>query len=129
MHEIAISETILKVIAAEAKKRDMKKLRSAKLKIGRMKAFQKDNLVICLKGYGNNSALSGMDFEIIETPVKLECDSCHKKFGDPRFDELHFAHSISHAPEFYVPPACPDCGSSRSKVVEGNEMELVSISD
>jgi len=129
VHETAISETILKVIEEEAEKRGMKKLKSAKLKIGRMKAFQKDNLLICLKGYGENSVLSGMDFEIEETPVKLQCTSCGKTFGDPRFDSMDFAHSISHAPEFYIPPDCPACGSAKSAVIEGNEMELVSMED
>lgn len=129
MHEIAISETILKIISAEAEKRGMKKVASAQLKIGKMRAFKKENLMICLKGYGESSIISGIDFSIEETDVTLKCIACGNKFTDARFDDHHFAHSISHAPEFYVPENCKKCGSKDIVVLSGNEMELISISD
>lgn len=128
MHELAISEDVCRMIEEEAGRRGIKKVAGARLKIGRMRAFEKHHLEICLKGRPPGSAIDGMDFCIEEVPVVLECASCRKHFTDARFDDASFAHKISHAPCFYMPPACPSCGAGESKMISGNEMELVSIS-
>jgi len=128
MHELAISETICKIIEKEARSRGMAKVVSAKLKIGVMNAFQRENLDLCLKDYEKNPLMAGMRFEIETVPVELQCIKCNGQFSDDRFNDHDFAHRIAHAPALYLPPPCPACGSEAGKLVTGNEMELVSIS-
>lgn len=128
MHEMAISETICRVIENEAKKRGMSRVASARLKIGVMNAFQRENLKLCLDKYTGNPLMSNIRFEIEELPVELECTKCHRHFTDDRFDDPDFAHKTAHALALYTPTPCPYCGCGDLKRVGGNEMELVSIS-
>lgn len=128
MHELAISEDICRMIEEEAGRRGIERVAQANLRIGRMRAFEKHHLEICLKGRPSNSIIAEMIFNIEEIPVVLECASCHKHFKDDRFNDMAFAHRISHATCFYTPSACPSCGANESKMISGNEMELVSIS-
>lgn len=126
MHELAICETIIRVVEEEAKKRGMKKVSRVKLKIGKMQAFDKENLNLSLLGQ-TSKLFSNVNFDIDEVPVELECTACHKNFLDERFDDMSFAHKISHAPAFYVVPACPACGCDKPKLIAGNELLVVSI--
>lgn len=127
MHEMAICETILKIIEREARVRGIHRVRTAKLKIGRMAGFERANLDLCLKGLRDNEILSSASFKIEEVPVKLECKSCHHRFLDPRFDDHAFSHKVAHAPALYTPPPCPTCNNTTSQFISGQEMELVSI--
>ena len=127
MHEIAIAETICKVIEREAGSRGIEKLSKARLKVGVMNAFDKSNLELSLTKYKDDPAMSGIKFEIEEVPVELECDSCKKRFTDGRFKDHEFAHRIAHAPITYLPPPCPSCGAEKSTIVSGEEITLVSI--
>jgi hydrogenase nickel incorporation protein HypA/HybF len=127
MHELAIAQKIIETIEEEANKNGMTKVRSAKLKIGKMAAFEKEHLEFCLKTYEKTNLLEDMEFEIEEVPVELICKSCAQKFLDARFDDEEFAHEISHAPALYVPPSCPVCSSEDVTMTSGNEMMLISI--
>ena len=127
MHELAIAQKILETIEEEANKNGLTKVRRAKLRIGKMAAFQKEQLEFCLKTYEKTNLLEDMTFEIVEVPVELICKSCAQKFMDARFDDPEFAHEIAHAPALYVPPPCPSCASEDVTMIAGNEMTLMSI--
>jgi hydrogenase nickel incorporation protein HypA/HybF len=127
MHELSIAQKIIETIEAEAVKNGMAKVRLAKLKIGKMAAFQKEQLEFCLSTYEKNPALEGMTFEITEIPVELSCNTCKMHYIDARFDDEEFAHDIAHAPALYLPPPCPTCASENVSIVAGREMELTSI--
>jgi len=127
MHELSIAQKIIETIEAEALKNGMAKVRRAKLKIGKMAAFQKEQLEFCLSTYEKNPILEGITFEITEIPVELTCNVCGRNFTDPRFDDNEFAHDIAHAPALYFAPPCPACASEEISIVAGREMELTSI--
>ena len=126
MHETAIAETILDIIDKEAKKSNIAAVRKARLRIGRMAAFEKTNLELCLATYRGGS-MAAIDFEIEEVPVRLKCSSCGHHFTDRRFEDKAFAHLTAHAPALYLPPPCPGCGHPEAHMVSGQEMELISI--
>lgn len=127
MHELAIAQKIIETIEQEAEKNGMTKVKKAVLKIGKMAAFQKEQLEFCLKTYEKDEMLEDMIFEIVEVPVELICKSCAQKFVDARFEDDEFAHEIAHAPALYVPPPCPSCSSEDVTMTSGNEMTLMSI--
>ena len=127
MHELSIAQKILETIEEEATKNGMTKVRRAKLRIGKMAAFQKEQLEFCLKTYEKDEMLEDMNFDIEEVPVELICKSCAQKFLDARFDDPEFAHDIAHAPSLYLPPPCPSCSSEDVTMISGNEMTLMSI--
>lgn len=126
MHEIALAETILQIIDKEAKKSNIATVRKARLRIGRMAAFEKTNLELCL-GTFRDGSMAAIDFEIEEVPVRLKCSSCGQLFNDQRFEDKAFAHLTAHAPGLYLPPPCPGCGHPKAHMVSGQEMELISI--
>jgi hydrogenase nickel incorporation protein HypA/HybF len=127
MHELSIAQKIIETIEAEAQKNNIAKVTSAKLKIGKMAAFQKEQLEFCLNTYEKNESLKDMRFEINEIPVELSCRRCGMRFRDERFNDHEFAHDIAHAPALYIPPECPSCKSNDVTVISGSEMELTSI--
>lgn len=127
MHELSIAQRIIEIIEEEAAKNGIAKVALAKLKIGKMAAFQKEQLEFCLSSYEKNETLEDMRFEIEEVPVSISCKTCGKNFIDSRFDDGEFAHHIAHAPALYEAPECPSCKSTDVAVTSGREMELVSI--
>ncbi len=127
MHELSIAQKIIETIEEEANKSGLERVISAKLKIGRMAAFQKEQLEFCLVTYEKTDMLEDMRFEIEEVPVGLKCKACGQEYLDARFDDAEFAHDIAHAPALYIPPPCPSCSSDDVTMVSGNEMTLVSI--
>ncbi|MFH0800181.1 MAG: hydrogenase maturation nickel metallochaperone HypA [Pseudomonadota bacterium] len=127
MHELSIAQTIIETVAEKAVENGFTKVASAKLRIGKMAAFQREQLEFCLSSYEKAPALEGMSFDIEEVPVELACAPCGKRFADSRFDDCEFAHHIAHAPALYLPPDCPACSSGDVSVVAGREMELSSI--
>ncbi len=126
MHEMAIGETILKVIADQAKAQGIAHVAKAHLRVGRMQAFERSNLELCLKTY-QGGAMQGVAFEIEAVPVALTCSACNATFTDERFNDFDFAHHVAHAPGLYEPPACPTCGAKQVTITQGQELELVSI--
>lgn len=126
MHELSIAQRIIEVIEAEAQKCGISKVRRARLKIGKMSAFQKEQLEFCLSTYEKSEALKDMRFSIEEVPVCLMCGSCRLEYIDDRFDDSEFAHDVAHAPALYLPPPCPSC-NGEAKIIKGNELELVNI--
>jgi len=129
MHEFDIAERIFKVIRDSALRSGMKKVTKAKLRLGKMIGFQRQELEIALAMNKKDELIRDLKFEIDEIPVKLQCNSCGHEFIDERFDDFDFAHKIAHAPHFYLPQNCPNCSSEIIAVITGKEMELVSISN
>lgn len=127
MHELSIAKRIVDIIEEEAVKRGIAKVKCAHLRIGKMAAFQREQLEFCLPSYKKNERLSGMHFEIEEVAVEVKCQSCGMQYLDNRFEDDEFAHETAHAPMFYMPPACPACAGKDVIIVSGKEMELSSI--
>lgn len=127
MHELSIAQKIIETIETEAQKNNIARVVSAKLKIGKMAAFQREQLEFCLNTYEKNESLKDMRFDIDEIPVELLCRDCGMRFTDERFNDHEFAHDYAHAPGLYIPPRCPSCKSKDVTVVSGSEMELTSI--
>lgn len=127
MHETVIAERLVGMIETEARARGLTAVRRARLRVGRMAAFELEHLEVCLKGMPQQGLLAGAAFEIEEAPVRLRCGSCGDEHVDARFDDIAFAHRIAHAPEFYRAPACPKCGAFDAALVDGKGFEVLSL--
>ncbi len=127
MHELSIAQKIIEIIESKAKQNNFSKVSNAKLKIGKMAAFQKDQLEFCLNTFQKSEIIKEMNFDICEVPVKLLCNNCGNYFIDDRFNDYEFAHVYAHAPGLYIPLPCPQCKSKNISVISGSEIELTSI--
>jgi Zn finger protein HypA/HybF involved in hydrogenase expression len=126
MHEFDIIDKILKLITDEAGKQGFARIREAHLKVGRMNGLEKVHFDTVLSS-NKEEKLKDMRLDVEEIPVQLFCNGCGNCYTDPRFDDPNFAHTTSHAPDLYIAPPCPECGSPRTRLVYGKELTLVSI--
>lgn len=127
MHELAIVQKIVAAVSRAAEKNGIKSVKRIRLRLGQMAAAHPEQLSFGFKTYAKDSILDGAELFIEEIKIELECQKCRTLFGDKRFDDHDFAHTIAHAPLTYIPPNCPKCGSPDSTIKRGQEMELVDI--
>jgi len=127
MHELAIVQKIVSAANSAAEKNGIAHVKRLSLRLGQVAAAHPDQLNFGFQTYAKGTRLSAAKLEIEEIKVLLECKNCHHRFGDARFDDHEFAHTIAHAPMAYTPPLCPKCNSEGAKIIKGQEMELVSI--
>ncbi len=127
MHEMAICEALAGAIEREAQSRGLSRVSRAQLRVGKMLAFELEQLEICLKGMPQQSLLSGTTFELEEASVRIRCRNCSAERIDTRFDDMAFAHRIAHAPEFYRPEACPSCGSLEADIIDGRDYRVLDL--
>lgn len=126
MHEFDIIDKILNLISEEAGKQGFKRVKEAHLRVGKMNALEKEHFDTTLASR-NEQKLENMNLNVEEIPVELFCNNCGSCYIDPRFDDPSFAHTTSHAPELYLAPPCPECGSPGARIIYGNELKLVWI--
>lgn len=127
MHELAIAQQLIEIIEENAKKHSLSSVKLARLRIGKMSAFNPENIKFCFNSYEKNELLKDIKLEIEEAPVELECQNCGHKWLDTRFDDLDFAHDIAHNPIQYQPPSCHKCNTQGPKITSGNQMQLVDL--
>jgi hydrogenase nickel incorporation protein HypA/HybF len=126
VHELEMIDKLINVVVDEAAKHNFTKINEVQLKVGRMNGLERHHFETAFTARPED-ALKGTKLTIDEIPVKLKCQLCGEIYVDDRFKDPHFAHSTSHAPDMYIPPICPECGSSKIDVIEGKELTLASI--
>lgn len=127
MHELAIIQKIVVAVSQAAEKNGIKSVKRIRLKLGQMAAAHPEQLSFGFKTYAKGSRLDDAELLIEEIKMVLECQRCRTPFGDERFNDHDFAHTIAHAPLTYIPPNCPKCGNADVHIKKGQEMELVDI--
>lgn len=111
MHEMGIAMEILEIVQASIPA-EMAGVRVQRvnLKVGRMSAVVPDSLRFCFGVAADKTAAQGAELAIEEIDVTARCGDC-----------LH--EWTIDAPEF----VCPACGSGRTEMLSGRELEIVSI--
>jgi len=127
MHEVMLVEKFIESAEEEAKRAGLRKIKNIKVKVGSMNAVSIDQFKHLFDGCKRSSSLEEARLEVETVPVQLECGACNHTFIDSRFDDLSFAHLVSHFPSEYAPPPCPECGATGAKVISGDEFKLVGM--
>lgn len=110
MHELPVSQEILKVLQEEAKKRDAK-VKGVKLKIGRLSGNEPNSVAFFLEVLTKGTPMEGLKVESEVVDPILLCNACKKEFT---VDDIIFI--------------CPYCGSVDCKTLSGGDLEIVTIS-
>lgn len=105
MHELGITQEIIKVIDREMLKHQGRKVLGITLKIGEMSAVVPDSLRFCFKILSSGTPLEGAELRIISVLLIARCEDCHHKF---------------HVKEFQF--LCPLCGSVNHTILSGREL-------
>ncbi len=127
MHELGIVQKIVAAADKAAEKNNIAHVKVLRLRLGQMAAAHPDQMQFGFETYAKGSRLEGAKLCIEDVKVELQCQRCSQKFGDPRFDDHEFAHTMAHAPIAYMAPRCPKCNAENPKIIHGQELELVEI--
>ena len=93
MHETAVAQSLIDVIAQEVEKYRAKPLR-AKLSCGQLNAINDEVLSFAFEAIAQGTVCEGMKLEIEHKPLQAKCRTCGRDF----------AVELSSV-------KCPDCGS------------------
>ena len=109
MHELGVAGEILDVALAEADRHAAKKVTSIRLRVGVLRAIEPENLSFLFGHLALGTAAEGAHLEIVEEPVRVECEAC----------------GISEARSFTF--ECPRCKGSGVSVTGGDSLSILSL--
>ncbi len=110
MHELSLAQSIIDIVQQYVPDGQGKSVKSVKLKVGELSGVVTDSLDFCFSAITSDTPLSTASLEIERVPFTLQCKNCNSPFTG----------------EFGV-VLCPHCGSEKTEVVAGTEMQIVEI--
>ena len=110
MHELSITENILRIALAQAQAHQAHRVKAVRLKVGEWSAVVPDcvEFYFALIAQGTIAEQARLEIEVV--PLRARCRKCHHEF-DPKTASF----------------ACPQCGSSEIALESGRELEVESI--
>ena len=109
MHELGVASEILEVALSEADRQAAKKVTSIRLRVGVLRAIEPENLSFLFEHLARGTAAEGAFLEIVEEPVRIECEAC----------------GVSEARTFTL--ECPKCQGSGVSVTGGDSLSILSL--
>jgi hydrogenase nickel incorporation protein HypA/HybF len=110
MHELAVSQSILKIALDNASKVNAKTIKSINLEIGQLASLVDESINFYWDIISEGTIAQGALLTINRIPVEMRCFDCGKVFIP--------------APDSFD---CPYCSSIRVQVIRGEEMRVDSI--
>jgi hydrogenase nickel incorporation protein HypA/HybF len=110
MHELAVTQSILKIALENAQKADAKQITSINLVIGQMASLVDDSVQFYWDILSEGTIALGAKLSIKRIPTELRCFDCGYTFF-PGPDSFN----------------CPKCKSIRVHILRGGEMRVESI--
>jgi hydrogenase nickel incorporation protein HypA/HybF len=110
MHELAVTQSILKIALENARKVEAKKITGINLLIGQMASIVDDSIQFYWDILSEGTIALGAKLKITRIPTEMRCFYCGHVFspGSSTFD-------------------CPACNSIRVQIIQGEEMRVESI--
>ncbi len=120
MHEFSAAASIVKTIIPAAEKKDAIRIKSVKMKIGKLTLLNPDQLNFCFEVAAEGTLAEEAKLQIEEEPAILKCRNCGKEFP--------WNQEVDDPALHMVPPTLKcECGSTSIKIQSGREMKVVSI--
>ncbi len=111
MHELGIVFYIIRDVKEVAKENGVDHIGAVVLSIGEVSTVVAEYLQDCWKwAVEREEMMKGCALKIQTIPAVTYCDSCHREYG-----------TVQHG------RTCPYCGSERTWLVQGNEIEIKEI--
>jgi hydrogenase nickel incorporation protein HypA/HybF len=113
MHELAVTESILKIVLKHAQTNGAEKVLTISLKIGELSELVGD----CIQHYfdylSKDTIAEGAKLDIERSPIIFQCNDCKNTFPVSLRDTKDFA--------------CPACGSIKFALISGREFYIKDI--
>lgn len=110
MHELSITQEILRYSIQEAKRQDADRIRAIRLRLGPFSGIVPECIQMYLDLLSEGTIAQGAKIEAVIQPLKIRCRDCGREREITR----------SHI-------ACPFCGSLRLKILSGKEFLIESL--
>lgn len=111
MHELGIVFYIIRDVKEVARENNVDKVKTVVMDIGEVSTIIPEYLTDCWRWAADKEdLLRGCELIINTIPAVTYCENCGKEFG-----------TVEHGKK------CPHCGSDRTYLVRGNEVEIKEI--
>lgn len=112
IHELAITESLLKIVLKHAEENDAKKVVSIQLQVGELRDIVEEWMQHYFDYLSKGTKAEGAKIMVRTIPSTLRCEDCaHLFYADIRKDD----------------PLCPACSCSHWQVTGGDEFLIESI--
>ncbi|RME86095.1 MAG: hydrogenase maturation nickel metallochaperone HypA [Caldilineae bacterium] len=111
MHELSIAYNLVEIAGEAAREAGATHIDVVHLRVGALSGVVKEALLFGYEIATADTILAGSRLEIEEVPVVVYCPTCDAE------------HALPDLQEF----ACPVCGTPTSNIVQGKELQLVSL--
>jgi hydrogenase nickel incorporation protein HypA/HybF len=107
MHELPITESILKIVLTHAAKNDVRQVMVIHLRVGRLSDLEDEWIQRYFDYLSKGTVAEGAKLKIERMPIKLQCNSCSTSY-DVEITKIGDT-------------VCPNCGQKDSKLISGRE--------
>ena len=112
IHELAITEELLKLVLKYAEENDAQRVISINLQVGELRDFTEEWMQRYFDYLSRGTIAEGGKVVLKTIPVEMECNECMATFrADIKQADIK----------------CPDCSSPSCRVIAGNEFIIESI--
>ncbi|HVO76259.1 MAG TPA: hydrogenase maturation nickel metallochaperone HypA [Ignavibacteriaceae bacterium] len=110
MHELSIAEEIISIVRRYLTTENNSNVKTIRIKIGKLSNILPESLLFCFNASVEGTELEGAKLEMKYIPVTISCAECGEN---------------SNSEDYIF--ACPVCGSSKIKVLSGDELQIQEI--
>jgi hydrogenase nickel incorporation protein HypA/HybF len=107
MHELPITESILRIVLKHAEQNDVRRVMAVHLQIGGLSDLEDEWVQRYFDYLSKGTIADGAKLKIERTPIVLQCSSCCASYNVE-------ITNINDA-------VCPECGQKDSKLISGRE--------
>jgi hydrogenase nickel incorporation protein HypA/HybF len=111
MHELAVTESILRIAVDQATRHGAQRLTAIHLVVGELTGYVPDSIQFYFDVLSQDTPAAGATLVVRRVPACVRCAACQTEF----------------APEIGLLWLCPACGGLGGEVVSGQELLVESI--
>lgn len=113
MHELPVTESILKIVLAHAEKNAVSRIMTIHLQIGRLSDMEDEWMQRYFDYVSRGTKAEGARLQIERTPIGLKCSDCDASY------------TIEAADKIDMP--CPQCGQKSGRLISGREYTITNM--
>ena len=110
MHELSVTQSILKIALKHANEANAKRIENIHIVMGALSTNVDDSVQFYWDIIAKDTLAEGATLHFRRVPIELQCMACFEKYH-PLEDEL----------------VCPKCGSVGAKIIAGEEFYVEAI--
>jgi hydrogenase nickel incorporation protein HypA/HybF len=110
MHELTITQSILKIVTDHAERAEAKRVTAINLVVGELTGFVDDSIQFYFDLLSRGTLVEGAKLDIRRVPARFKCRSCGEEFAMQDSSWI-----------------CPNCSAIGGDVLQGREFLVESI--